>query len=136
MRYVPPFNVVKQECLSSAISGNIKSDSVRKLVPQESFIHGVKLLLRGIEVDDDWYVAVYPDIAEAIAAGAVKSAKAHFIEDGYFEGRLPFELDVDDEWYLKTYPDVAEGISRGDFSSAKDHFQHFGYKEGRLPAEF
>jgi hypothetical protein len=136
MRYVPPFSVVKQECFSSAVSGNIKPDSGRKLVTQESFMHGVRLLLRGIEVDDHWYVTAYPDIAAAIAAGAVKSAKAHFIEDGYFEGRLPFELDVDDKWYLKAYPDVAEGISRGDFRSAKDHFQNYGYREGRLPAEF
>jgi hypothetical protein len=136
MRYIPPFSVVQQECLTSAISGNIKPDSSRKLISQESFIHGLKLLLHGIEVDDDWYVTAYPDIAEAIAAGVIKSAKIHFIQDGYFEGRLPFDLDVDEEWYLKTYADVAEGISRGDFRSAKDHFQNFGYREGRLPAEF
>jgi hypothetical protein len=136
MRYVPPFDVVKQECLSSAISGNIKPDGSKMLISQESFVLGVKLLLRGIEVDEEWYVAAYPDIAEAIASGAVRSARNHFIENGYFEGRLPFDLSVDDEWYLKAYPDVAEGISRGDFRSAKDHFQNYGYREGRSPTEF
>lgn len=136
MRYVPPFDVVKQECLSSVVSGNIKLDGSKKLISQESLVQAVKLLLRGIDVDEAWYVTTYPDIAEAIEIGAVKSAKNHFIENGYFEGRLPFELSVDEDWYLRTYPDVAEGVTRGDFRSAKDHFQNFGYKEGRLPAEF
>jgi hypothetical protein len=136
MRYVPPFDVVKQECLSSVVSGNIKPDNSKQLISQESLVQAVKLLLRGIDVDETWYVTTYPDIAEAIEAGAVKSAKNHFIENGYFEGRLPFELSVDEDWYLTAYPDVAEGVSKGDFRSAKDHFQNFGYKEGRLPAEF
>src|SRR6185312_3424925 len=109
MRYVPPFDVVKQECLSSVVSGNIKPDNSKQLISQESLVQAVKLLLRGIDVDETWYVTTYPDIAEAIEAGAVKSAKNHFIENGYFEGRLPFELSVDEDWYLTAYPDVAEG---------------------------
>jgi hypothetical protein len=134
MRYLPPFDIVKQECLSPVVSGNIKSDASKQLISQESFVQAVRLLLRGVDVDEDWYVQAYPDIAEAITAGAVKSAKIHFIENGYFEGRLPFELTVDEDWYLATYPDVVEGITRGDFRSAKDHFQNYGYKEGRQPA--
>jgi hypothetical protein len=135
MRYLPPFDIVKQECLFPIVSGNIKSDGSKQLISQESFVQALRLLLRGVQVDEHWYVTAYPDIAEAIAAGAVKSAKNHFVENGYFEGRLPFELSVDEDWYLSTYPDVAEGITRGDFRSAKEHFQNYGYKEGRLPAE-
>jgi hypothetical protein len=136
MRYVPPFTVVRQECFPSVVSGNIVSEGSKKVLSQENLLHAVKLLLRGVDVDEEWYVTVYPDIAEAIEAGMIKSAKSHFIENGYFEGRLPFELSVDEDWYLKTYPDVAEGVSRGEFRSAKDHFENYGYKEGRLPAEF
>ena len=37
--------------------------------------------------DEQFYVAKNPDIAAAVAAGAIRSGKAHFIEFGYFENR-------------------------------------------------
>ena len=100
----------------------------------ENLIMMIQLLLSSIEVNNDWYLAQYPDVAEAIAAGSIASAKQHFIDNGYFEGRLPFAIHVDEEWYLKEYPDVAESIKNGFESSAQEHFVREGYKEGRLPS--
>ena len=93
----------------------------------------MKTLIQGIEVDEDWYVRTYEDIGEAIKQGIVQSARHHFVEDGYFEGRRPFAIAVDERWYLRENPDVAESISTGIVPSAQEHFDKDGYTEGRLP---
>jgi hypothetical protein len=49
----------------------------------------VQLFLRAVPVDEERYARVYPDVAEALADGSLPSAKAHFVEFGYFEGRSP-----------------------------------------------
>ena len=86
-----------------------------------------------MDVDEKWYLQQYPDIAAAIATGKIKSAKDHFVNDGYFEGRLPSALQVDEKWYLQEYPDVAEGVQTGVVDSGQKHFTQIGYREGRLP---
>jgi hypothetical protein len=68
--------------------------------------------------------------------GEFKSAKHHFVENGYFEGRRPHKFEIDEEWYLVTYPDVADGIEAGHIASAQEHFISNGYAEGRLPSEY
>ena len=84
-------------------------------------------------MDEDWYLAQNPDIAKAVEAATTESAKRHFIEHGYFEGRLPFRIAVDERWYLLQNPDVAENVRRGVVESAQQHFELNGYREGRLP---
>ena len=64
-----------------------------------------------------------------------KSARDHFVQNGWFEGRHPYEVEVDKDWYLATYDDVAEGVETGEIVSAAEHFHRHGYKEGRLPHE-
>jgi hypothetical protein len=99
----------------------------------DEFLEIVRLLLRSVQVDEEWYLTEYPDIAEAVASGEVKSARNHFIDSGYFEGRMPAPLEIDEAWYLAEYPDVAEGIGRGEIQSALQHYREHGYAEGRLP---
>lgn len=43
-------------------------------------------------MDERWYLAHNPDVAESIRAGVIDSAQDHFNRDGYREGRLPFGL--------------------------------------------
>ena len=43
----------------------------------------------------------------------MRSAQQHFVDDGYFEGRLPFPMRVDEKWYLQQNPDVADSVSHG-----------------------
>jgi hypothetical protein len=93
----------------------------------------IPLFLTAFPVDDEWYKARYPDVAGNIASGIEVSANAHYVEHGYFEGRLPRDVEVDESWYLVTYPDVAEGSKTGG-PPAKQHYLDFGYNEGRQPA--
>lgn len=65
----------------------------------------IRILLASIPVDETWYQAAYPDVAQAIRSGAVKSAKAHFVANGYFEGRLPAKAPADKAFYASQYPE-------------------------------
>jgi hypothetical protein len=130
MSYIPPFNVVRGRLKVVTVNGKTKVNN-----SYEDFVEVVKLLLRGVAFDEKWYLSTHPDVAEAVAAGIYKSGRHHFIEVGYFEGRLPRLFEVDENWYLEAYPDVAASIKKGDVRSARQHFNEHGYVEGRLPAE-
>ncbi len=49
----------------------------------------VRLFLRTVEVDEAGYRRAYPDVAESLDDGSLTSARQHYIEFGYFEGRNP-----------------------------------------------
>jgi hypothetical protein len=134
MSYLPPFDLLKQKV--RVISSNGSNGKGRIDMKYEDFMALIRLMLRAVKVDEKWYRAKYPDVAEAIKAGTYKSAKHHFVEEGYFEDRLPYEFTVDDEWYTANYPDIAVGIRSGALGSPKEHFESHGYKEGRLPSEY
>jgi len=127
--YLPPFAFVKHKYKITA-----NADRDRTALLYRDLIDIVKLLLRGVTIDEKWYLAQYPDVAEAIEGGMFKSAKHHFVENGYFEGRRSAQFEVDE--YLTTYPDVADGIEAGNIVSATEHFLSNGYAEGRLPSEY
>jgi hypothetical protein len=122
MKYLPPFEKVRDHMTGGAASA---SDTELQNV--------IRALLIGIEVDETWYLQRNPDIAEAMKAGIVESARRHFINDGYFEGRRPFPIVVDEAWYLAQYPEVADAVRAGVLESAQQHFDDHGYEEGRLP---
>lgn len=128
MKYLPPFESLRDNLKMTTIRGkpapNMTYDDIRNLISR---------LLSIVEVDEDWYLARYSDVAEAIREGRVKSGRDHFINNGYFEGRLPFPLTIDEEWYLAADPVLAEAIREGLIQSAQQHFEQHGYREGRLP---
>lgn len=128
MKYLPPFDVIRRAVEVVTVRGE-----ERVTVSYEDFVNMLKRIMAGIEVDDDWYIRSHEDIAQAIRNGSVQSARQHFAEDGYFEGRLPFPIRVDERWYLERYPDVAESVRKGIIASAQAHFDEDGYREGRLP---
>lgn len=131
MSYLPPFTFLKQRYRITAAT-----DRDRVNLMYKDFLELTRLFLRGVAVDEKWYLKEYPDVADAIKDGQFKSAKHHFVENGYFEGRTPCPFEVDEEWYLVTYPDVADGVEAGQITSARDHFLSNGYAEGRLPSEY
>src|SRR4051812_8296500 len=104
---ISPFGMLKQKLSIVTVNGQLKVNN-----SYDEFLDILKILLRSVAVDEAWYLSQYPDIAEAVAGGELKSARQHFIDTGYFEGRLPGPLKVDEAWYLSEYPDVAEGIAR------------------------
>ena len=131
MHFVPSFKTIRGRMSVVTVNGKMKINN-----SYDEFVDVVKLLLRGVEFDEKWYLSQYPDVAAAVAAGAFRSGRHHFIDVGYFEDRHPQDFEVDEKWYLETYPDVAEGIRNGKLLSARQHFNQHGYDEGRSPAEY
>ena len=128
MTYVVPFSELKSRIKIVSSKGQLKVD-----LNYEEFLDIVKQLLQAVDVDEDWYRHTYPDVAEAISSGTHKTARHHFVQNGYTEGRRPCFIEVENDWYLRQYPDVCDRISAGEFSSAQDHFDKHGYDEGRRP---
>ena len=102
---------------------------------ESKFMELLRLMVAQIEVDEDWYRKTYRDVDDAVKSGALQSARAHYINAGYFEDRFPRLIKVNERWYLEEYPDVAMAIEAGAFTSAVQHFERDGFKEGRLPSE-
>ena len=102
-------------------------------MPYDSFLNIIRMILATVDVDEEWYLQQYEDIARAVRSGTVPSGRRHFIDDGYFEGRLPFPIRVDERWYLEQNPDVANDVRGGRVASGQVHFDTNGYREGRLP---
>lgn len=130
MKYLPPFDLIRRSVEISTVRGEL-----RVTLSYDDFIRLIRLMISGIQVDEGWYLQEYADIARAIQDGKLASAKQHFIDDGYFEGRRPFAMPVDERWYLERYPDVADSVRKGVVGSASQHFAEDGYREGRLPHE-
>ncbi len=130
MTYLVPFSVLKGATRVVSLRGQLKID-----MNYDEYLDVLRKLLRAVPVDETWYLETYPDVADAIHAGTYRNAQSHFVEHGYFEGRLPSKLQINEAWYLDTYPDVKTGIAEGTITSAADHFRTHGYEEGRLPVQ-
>jgi hypothetical protein len=94
----------------------------------------VQAAVAATRFDPEFYQTTYPDIAEAVNAGQVPDLHRHFIEAGYFEGRLGAAPQVDEEYYLSTNRDVAAAVKRGDVPSGTEHYVRAGAAEGRAPS--
>jgi hypothetical protein len=128
VRYIPPFDLLRRSVEISTVRGEL-----RVSLSYDDFIKLIRLMIAGVEVDEAWYRQQYEDIGRAIRDGQIASAKQHFVDDGYFEGRLPFPITVDGSWYQTQYADVAESVRNGVVESPQTHFEEDGYREGRLP---
>jgi hypothetical protein len=128
VKYLPPFDLIRHMVEVSTIRGEL-----RVSLSYDDFIKILRMMISGVQVDEAWYLQQHADIARAVRDGAIESAKQHFVDDGYFEGRLPFPMPVDERWYLEQYPDVAESVRKGVVGSGQQHFTEDGYREGRLP---
>jgi hypothetical protein len=128
VKYVPPFDLIRRSVEIATVRGELRVN-----VSYDEFVRILRMMISGIEVNEEWYLRQYEDIAQAIREGSIKSAKQHFMDDGYFEGRLPFPMSVDEKWYLTENPDVAESVRKGIVGSGEQHFVEDGYREGRLP---
>ena len=95
MPYLPPFNAMRAMVRIDDVQGKLTVSA-----SYEEFLDLIRAVLSVIEVDDAWYLEKYPDVAEAIKAGKIKSAREHFMSNGYFEGRLPFPIKIEERWYL------------------------------------
>jgi len=128
VKYLPPFDLIRRSVEIATVRGEL-----RVSVSYEDFVKLLKQMISGIEIDEAWYLKTYEDIAKAVREGSIKSARQHFVDDGYFEGRLPFPMRVDERWYQQTYADIGDSVRKGIIASGQAHFDEDGYREGRLP---
>ncbi len=82
------------------------------------------------EFDEEGYLRLHPDVAEAIARNDEKDGWTHYRAHGYREGRKP--NDVDPDFYLKAYPLAAREIAEGRAASAVQHYVRFGRGRGYI----
>lgn len=83
--------------------------------------------------DEKTYLQTNPDVADALRAGTICSAKHHYVTQGYWEEREGAGPSFSEEWYLAQNPDVAAAVRRGDYPSGALHYQRYGRREGRCP---
>jgi hypothetical protein len=82
----------------------------------------------------EFYESTYPDIGEAAASGKIPDLHRHYVETGFFEGRIGAPPPVDETYYTSLYKDVAQAIQRGDVASGAEHYLRSGAAEGRVPS--
>lgn len=128
MKYLPPFEILKAFLTISNVKGELMVSCT-----YENMVQLLRRVIIGVEVDEAWYLDRYPDIADAISQGLVQSARLHFVNDGYFEGRMPFPIRVDERYYLAQNAGVSDFVRKGMLVTGQQHFDENGYAEGRLP---
>jgi hypothetical protein len=102
-------------------------------IPRELFETLLRFVISGSPFDESDYLALHPDIRDAVKQRQLKSGRAHFLMYGYFEGRLGGSAMVDEDWYLAEYTDVADAVRMGSVASATEHYRTTGMFEWRLP---
>ena len=129
--YVPPYDAVLHSIGTSrqALQG---ADEVT--IPMGLFRFLMQLAVANGDFNEMGYLQANPDVAEAVKAGEIESARLHYIGFGYFEGRLGATPDVDERWYLRANPDVGAAVKAGKLSSAREHFTLAGAGEWRSPS--
>lgn len=76
------------------------------------------------------YRQANPDVAAAVAVGALPSGYMHYLLYGAGEGRSSGD-DYQEAGYLAANPDVAAAVDAGVFHSGFEHFVLYGAAEGR-----
>ena len=61
----------------------------------------LQLLVAGGSFNEAGYLRENPDVAEAVEAGQIRTARLHYIGFGFFEGRSGATPDVDEAWYRR-----------------------------------
>ncbi|XAO72415.1 MAG: glycosyltransferase [Acetobacteraceae bacterium] len=82
--------------------------------------------------DPDWYLAKYPEVAQAIAEKRFQSALHHYLTNDTPERFDPLP-QFSESAYREAYPDVVPALRGGIFRSAYEHFLRHGAYEGRRP---
>ncbi|OYQ33421.1 hypothetical protein CHU95_13495 [Niveispirillum lacus] len=91
------------------------------------------------QFDNAAYLALYPDVAAAVAAGVYKTGEEHYLAFGRAENRASPAVEngtlvlFDSTFYRLTNPDVDQAIRNGTVIDAWTHYKQFGAREGRDP---
>jgi hypothetical protein len=126
--FVPAFDYIVAH--ASLPTDALQNNSVT--IPTTLFKFLMSTWVRRQAFDEQRYLAANPDVKSAVAFGDLDSGKQHYVNDGYYEGRLPGEFAVDEAWYRATYPDIRVGEKKGLVASPTTHFNMTGRFEGRV----
>lgn len=94
-------------------------------------IHVEERTIMSLQFNTAYYLTENPDVAAALDAGLIESAKWHFDNFGASEGRNP-NATFNTAYYLEANPDVAEAFEAG-IINPFDHFLQYGASENRAP---
>lgn len=125
--YLPPFALLSRVAHIKIENGQIMSVSMSG----KAFSLLLGALMDAGLFDAEEYSARYPDVARAVREGTVPSARAHFLNVGYVEGRMPSDGALDEDWYTRENPDVARAVTSGEIVDGVTHYIDGGYQEGR-----
>ena len=131
MEYVPHIELllqalrIKRERLNSKSKIAIDAKLLKTLL---------ETIAAAQDFSEDFYLGAYPDLAEAHAAGKITDLKRHYVELGFFEGRMGAPPPVDEKYYVDLYKDIEAAVQRGDVKSGTEHYMRSGAAEGRIPS--
>jgi hypothetical protein len=130
LQYVPHIDLLLQVLRINRERLNSKS----KIAIDAKLLKALlKTIVECTEFSEEFYLETYPDIAEAYSAGQIPDLRRHYIEFGFFEGRIGAPPPVDEAWYTSQYKDVGQALLTGELGSGADHYLQSGCAEGRIP---
>ena len=100
-------------------------------ISRSGFLTLMQELLAFADFDEAWYLTTYEDVADAVSQKKIASARDHYLQYGYFEGRVPTAKGFDAAYYAKQHADVVKALKGSDPKQLLRHFIDFGYAEGR-----
>ncbi len=132
--YLPSFAIVARAIGMS--DGELNAPGTESIkIDREALRVLLRFVARAADFDEKTYLKKNPDVAAAHEEGKITDLHQHFVDFGYFEGRIASEVPFDADWYLRAYPDVENAIREGAVPSALAHFKHRGEIEMRAPNE-
>jgi hypothetical protein len=129
--YVPHYDAILHAIGTSrqALTGQTEIT-----IPLSLFQFLLKNELNHSEFNATGYLSSNRDIQDAIKVGRVPDPKEHYVNFGFFEGRLGATPTVDESWYRRTYADIGAAVRKGEIASGAEHFQVKGAEEFRAPS--
>lgn len=81
--------------------------------------------------DEAFYLDTNGDVAAVAQSLGPAFARAHYVNHGFQERRLPMRLDP--VWYASQYPLAAFEVAQGDYAEFADHYMAIGKARGYRP---
>ena len=125
-RYLPHYRMLMAGLGIDAL----EPDRPRTLVETAFLDFLLREFARLLPFDADFYASSYPDLAGARRRGELADLHAHFVANGYREGRLPYALPFDPDHY-GSHVDLAGLRGDGGKAALVAHYQSAGRFEGR-----
>jgi len=119
VKKIAPINSTRRKILILIV--NIINKLFKKINNNQRYKKDMELILSSDLFDKQWYLSMYPDVANAKINPII-----HYLEHGWAEGRDPGKK-FNTKFYLQTYEDVRlSGIC------PLIHYLSYGRKEGRV----